>query len=292
MNILIAEDDAATRMKLLATLKHLGHAVTAVPDGARAWREWQDGEFDVVVSDWMMPDLDGIELCRRVRAAHRETYTYLVLLTALEGKGRYLEAMEAGADDFVTKPFDAKQLAARLHVAQRILSLHEKLRLQATLDRMTGLWNRSTILDMLQAELARLGREGGSGNLGVIIVDLDRFKRINDTVGHLAGDEVIREAARRMAAALRPYDRIGRYGGEEFLVVAPGCGPAEAMLVAERLRAAVGEHPVETTGGSVPLTVSLGVATAQGGTPNAVIAVADAALYQAKRAGRDRSVLG
>ncbi len=291
MKILVAEDDTTTRLKLVATLKHLGHEVVAVSDGARAWREWQDGAFDVLISDWMMPDLDGIELCRRVRAEPRETYTYLVLLTSLEGKGRFLEGMEAGADDFVTKPFDTEQLAARLHVAQRILGLHEKLRQQATQDRMTGLSNRAAILDALQGELARLGR-GGDGEVGVILVDLDHFKRVNDTLGHLAGDDVIREAARRMSAALRPYDRIGRYGGEEFLVVAPGCGAADALTVAERLREAVRATPISTVAGTIPVTVSLGVATARGGEPNAVIALADAALYEAKRAGRDRAVLG
>ncbi|RJG25866.1 GGDEF domain-containing protein [Massilia cavernae] len=284
MKILIAEDDASSRLVLGATLRKLGHAVTAVADGRSALAAWQQGEHVLLISDWMMPDMDGLELCRMVRAAPRLQYTYIILLTARSGKGSYLEGMGAGADDLITKPFDAEHLAARLHVAQRILALHETLRFQAMHDHLTGLWNRGMIMGTLQEELARAARDGSC--IGVILADLDHFKRINDTYGHLSGDTVLQETARRMHHALRTYDRIGRYGGEEFLIIASGGERSDVHSVAERIRDRVAETPVQTAAGAIIVTVSLGLAiTRMGGRDDAVtvIAAADAALYCAKK---------
>jgi len=206
----------------------------------------------------------------------------------MDGKGSYLEGMDAGADDLITKPFDEEHLAARLRVAERILALHEKLRAEAAYDRLTGIWNRAAIMDYLQRELARAARQ--NFRIGLILADLDHFKRVNDTYGHPAGDKVLQEAAGRMKAALRPYDRIGRYGGEEFLIVASGCDGSEATALAERIRISIGQEAVSWSSQEIPMTSSLGVAISGNGREDtaALIAAADEALYRAKNGGRNR----
>ena len=289
MKLLIAEDDTGSRLVLAATLRKLGHAVTVVENGQQAWEAWQKDEYPLLISDWMMPELDGLALCRRIRAEHRSQYTYLILLTSLGGKGSYLDGMDAGADDFITKPFDEELLAARLRVAERMLALHDALRMQACNDRLTGLLNRGAILDALQQELERATREVSS--VSVMMADLDHFKQINDTHGHLIGDVVLQEASRRMQVVMRSYDRIGRYGGEEFLILSPGCNAEQARMVAERIRCCIGATPIQTAVGAVVATASLGVASIVNGAvydADTLIGAADGALYRAKDAGRNR----
>jgi two-component system, cell cycle response regulator len=237
----------------------------------------------------MMPDIDGLELCRMVREEHSLQYTYVILLTAMDSKGSYLEGMDAGADDFITKPFDEELLAARLRVAERILGLHKKLHIEATHDRLTGVWNRAAIVDYLQRALQRAARENTC--IGVIVADLDHFKSVNDTLGHAAGDKVLQEAARRMELALRPDDHIGRYGGEEFLITVSGCDWSQTMMLAERVRRTISTGSVMSEAGEIPITVSLGVAMSggvSGEDAGRLIAAADEALYRAKKAGRNR----
>ncbi len=289
MKILVAEDDTGTRLVLVATLRKLGHEVIAVSNGLKAWEAWQQDDYALLLSDWLMPGLDGLELCRRIRADPRVRYTYIVLLTALGGKSRYIDGIDAGADDLITKPFDEDMLDARLRVAERILGLHEALLHQAAHDRLTGLWNHGAILDSLQQDMDRSAREGSP--LGVMMADLDHFKRVNDNHGHPTGDEVLKEAARRMKVALRAYDRIGRYGGEEFLIVAPGAGHEQTLAVAQRICSGIGGMPMATRAGPLAVTVSVGAAFTEGRSPTspaALIARADAALYRAKMAGRNR----
>lgn len=289
MKILVAEDDVTSRLVLAATLRSLGHEVTAVADGAAALEQWRREEFALLISDWLMPELDGPGLCRAIRAEHRPYYTYAILLTSLEGKGNYLAGIQAGADDFITKPLDREVLAARLSVAERILGLHEALRLEATRDRLTGVLNRGAILDALQVELHRAARAGGA--TAVLLLDIDHFKRVNDTHGHLAGDDVLREVGRRLQATLRPYDRVGRFGGEEFVVLVPGV-EGHVGVIAERVRQAIAGEPVTVAAveGALAMTVSIGVAVASRSAvePQAMLAAADRALYRAKAAGRDR----
>jgi two-component system chemotaxis response regulator CheY len=291
MKILIAEDDTTSRLLFCATLRKLGHTITAVEDGHKAWEAWRREGHPLIISDWMMPDMDGLQLCRMIRAEPSLQYTYIILLTSLNSKGSYLEGMNAGADDFITKPFDEEHLAARLRVADRILALHQKLHLQATHDRLTGVWNRAAIMDHLQMELKQAAQ--GSAPTGVIVADLDHFKQINDTFGHPAGDAVLQEAARRMQFALRPYDRIGRYGGEEFLITAPGCGWGRAATLAENIRSSINAEPVASQYGQIPMTVSLGVMIGgdRGEDAGMLITAADEALYRAKKAGRNRAEL-
>jgi two-component system, cell cycle response regulator len=289
MKILIAEDDMTSRLLFSATLKKLGHNVTAVEDGRKAWDAWRQDDYPLLISDWMMPDIDGLELCRMVREEHSLQYTYVILLTAMDSKGSYLEGMDAGADDFITKPFDEELLAARLRVAERILGLHKKLHIEATHDRLTGVWNRAAIVDYLQRALQRAARENTC--IGVIVADLDHFKSVNDTLGHAAGDKVLQEAARRMELALRPDDHIGRYGGEEFLITVSGCDWSQTMMLAERVRRTISTGSVMSEAGEIPITVSLGVAMSgdvSGEDAGRLIAAADEALYRAKKAGRNR----
>jgi diguanylate cyclase (GGDEF)-like protein len=240
--------------------------------------------------------MTGVEVCRRIRQRDSEPYTYILLLTSKSQKEDLIEGMEAGADDYITKPFDQNELQVRLRAGIRLVDLQtqllkarEDLRDQATRDSLTRLWNRSSILTELARELARAARE--SRPLGVVIVDLDHFKHINDTYGHLAGDAVLREAARRMQNSIRQYDSIGRYGGEEFLILFPGCSEADSYAQAERLRRqlALTEMPVNDS--SVRVTASFGVTVALPGeiwTEEELIRTADEALYIAKKSGRNR----
>ncbi len=297
MKVLIADDDRVSRHLLETLLLKCGYEVVVAGDGVEAWQKLQEENAPrLAILDWVMPGMDGLEVCREARKRPAQPYAYLLLLTAKSQKGDIIEGLEAGADDYLIKPFDAQELKARLRVGRRILDLQEELisarealRFEAVHDPLTGLLNRGAILDTLQRELARAEREGIS--VGVALADLDHFKRVNDTHGHLVGDAVLRETVRRMRALVRPYDAIGRYGGEEFLIIVPGCNVAGARSQAERLRAGLSREPFEMPTGTLHLTLSLGVVAS---TPfsvedaDSLIRAADAALYCAKAAGRNR----
>jgi two-component system, cell cycle response regulator len=297
MQVLVAEDNPVFRSMLRNMLSKWGYGVELASDGEEAWRVLGSaGGPRLAILDWMMPGLDGAEVCRRVRALAREPYTYILLLTAKTESSDLVEGMEAGADDYITKPFNAQELRVRLRAGRRILDLQEELvrarealRRQATHDGLTGVWNRTAILETLGKELARGSREATP--VAVLLADLDHFKQVNDTHGHMAGDAVLREATRRMQAGLRRYDSLGRYGGEEFLVVLPGCEGAGAAAQAERLRDAFHSRPFMAPGGELAVTCSLGVAWTGAPEPDqaeALVRSADEALYLAKRRGRDR----
>jgi diguanylate cyclase (GGDEF)-like protein len=290
VKILIADHVDVSRLKLESLLTGWGYEVVAVEDGTEAWNLLQREDAPrLAILDWTMPGIDGPEICRLVRKAQHTPYTYLIILTAKSHREDIILGMDAGADDYVNKPFDAQELKVRLRAGQRIVELEEALRVQATHDALTGAWNRGAIMEMLARELARSKREGSS--LGVVLADLDEFKQVNDRHGHLAGDEVLRAAAQRMSRVIRSYDFLGRYGGEEFLVLLPRCKLADAVGLAERLRRCVAALPVATTAGEVCCTVSLGVTASAGeeqAGAEAILHRADQALYQAKRLGRNR----
>jgi diguanylate cyclase (GGDEF)-like protein len=253
----------------------------------------------MAILDWMMPGRDGIDICRSVRQRKGRAYIYIILLTARGHKEDMVEGLEAGADDYVTKPFDPFELRARLRAGQRIVELQEQLvqarealRDQAGRDPLTDLDNHGTILALLREEVQRASRTHGP--LAVAMADVDQFKAINDSYGHPAGDAVLREVARRLRVAMRTYDSLGRYGGDEFLAVVPGCDPVAATRLAESLRARIDRKAIGTPKGLIAVTLSLGVVALENlgdVKAEALVRIADAALYHAKTAGRNRVAL-
>lgn len=297
MKILIAEDDAISRRLLDTILKKWGYEVVIAYNGGQAWAELQKEDAPrLAILDWMMPEMDGVEVCGKVRERTDAPYVYILLLSAKSQREDLVKGMESGADDYITKPFDANELKVRLRAGRRILDLQtqlmsaqEALRDQAARDPLTGIWNRNALFDVFRRELARADREGNQ--LTIVMLDIDHFKNLNDTHGHMAGDAVLREFTSRITASLRPYDAVGRYGGEEFLVVLPGCSVEAGMRHADRLRSLITDLPFDTSEGRHTVTCSLGVASTSSTNPkdpDSLIRAADAALYRAKRNGRNR----
>ena len=297
MRVLIAEDDLTSRGVLRRILIKWGYEVVVTSDGEEAWAEVQrENSPPLLILDWMMPGLDGVEVCRRVRAVPTPSPPYIILLTAREGRKDIVTGLEAGANDYLGKPFDHDELRARVDVGRRFIELNQQLletqrilELQARTDPLTGSMNRRAILERLGEEMARAERQDTS--VGVGMMDIDFFKRINDTYGHGAGDDVLREVVTRSVLAMRPYDGFGRFGGEEFLMIIPGAGHSEVFGVFERIRAAVCGSPVETDGTKIDVSVSIGAATSGGESMDAVVRAADDALYRAKDQGRNRVIM-
>jgi diguanylate cyclase (GGDEF)-like protein len=296
---LIAEDDPIFRRILESWFKKWDYQVTAVENGLAAWEVLQQEDApQLAILDWMMPGMDGVELCRKIRRRDHGPYRYVLLLTAKDDKQDVVAGLEAGADDYLTKPFDVDELRARVRAGKRILDLQaalihakDELQFAAAHDPLTGLWNRGAILDLLKREVSR--RQRTADALGVIMADIDYFKKINDTHGHLVGDAVLREVTRRLAVGVRPYDAVGRYGGEEFLIVFPGCNAVNLVVGAERLRHCIADQPIETSVGLLPVTLSLGLASVEQREKEtrdceAFLRSADEALYAAKARGRNR----
>lgn len=297
MKVLIAEDDLVSRRRLESNLLSWNYQVETAADGDEAWRMLQ-GENGprLVILDWMMPGMDGLSVCEKVRKVKVEPYVYILLLTARDRKENVVEGLEAGADDYLTKPYDAQELKARLRTGRRILALQEALlsardalRFQVSLDPLTGVWNRTAILANLRRELARAESQGNS--LTVFKADIDTFSRVNETHGHLAGDGALREVARRIQGASRSYDAVGRFAGEEFLIIAPGFDDLAAAGQGELLRASISDQAVDLSEGLVRLTISVGVVTVrgdQGAELDGVLHAASMALSRAKALGGNR----
>ena len=298
MRILVVEDSPVYRQLLSSCLEEWGFSCTIAKDGSEAWEQLQRADCPkLVVLDWVLPDIDGIELCRKIRQeATGNSYSYVILLTGKDAKKDMLQAMQAGADDYLVKPFDALELKARLQVGKRIITLHEELvsaresmRYAATHDSLTGLMNRGETVDFLSRELKRSGRSGKP--LSVILADVDLFKSVNDTLGHAFGDEALKEVARRLRSMLRVYDGVGRYGGEEFLMILADCDLMTALIRADQLRATVCNAPITSTQASRNISISMGVAASSdhaAGDMAGLLNQADRGLYAAKKNGRNR----
>ena len=298
MKILVADDDAVSRRMMQRMLLGSGYEVTTAQDGAEAVSQLLDESGPrLVLLDWMMPRLDGPEVCRQIRSSAGRPYVYITLLTSKESKEDLVAGLEAGADDYLTKPCNSGELRARLRTGERILSLEDSLvtareamRFDATHDALTSLLNRGAILSSLNLELQRA--QTTEVGLSILLSDVDHFKHINDTYGHPVGDEVLREIAARLKRCVRRGDRVGRYGGEEFFLILADCECKDLRLRAEQIRAVVGSTPVLTTAGPLEISISVGALEVSAANrfqaAERLLKDVDEALYRAKKEGRNR----
>jgi diguanylate cyclase (GGDEF)-like protein len=296
MRILVADDDTMSLRMLRRTLEREQYEVETVTDGGQALEKLiQPNGPQLALLDWMMPVMHGPEVCREVRRHRTNQHVHILILTSKSSKQDIVEGLNAGADDYLIKPFDPAELKARLRAGLRILDLEDRLieareemRFKATHDPLTGLLNRGAIVEHMERELMRTAREGGSTT--VLMADIDHFKTVNDTYGHPAGDEVLREVARILLRSCRSYDRVGRYGGEEFLVVMSNCDIEVSLGRAEEIRRSVEAATIETAYASLRVTASLGVLTTLSAPDlslDELLNETDLALYRAKRDGRN-----
>jgi diguanylate cyclase (GGDEF)-like protein len=304
MKVLIAEDDRTSALVLQKALEKRGYEVILASDGAEALQQINKRGINLVISDWMMPQMDGLELCRQLRSQREGGYVYVILLTTRSQREDRLNALEAGADDFLIKPFDGAELRARLHVARRILGMQDELRKRqselermhgalerqnvqlaeiAATDSLTGLKNRRHFMEALETSFNYAVRM--EQPLSLAMLDVDEFKLYNDSYGHPAGDQVLCHLARALNSTSRVYDLVARYGGEEFSILLPGANLADSHFLAERIRGSIESLPWPLR----PVTASLGVATLSDETPSAsaLLSQADQALYRSKKRGRN-----
>lgn len=295
MKILIADDDSTSRAILTGILRKHGYEVVSTVNGAEAWAAMQLPDAPrLVILDRMMPEMDGLDVCRRVRAMETDQPPYIIMLTTKAEKADIIVGLDAGADDYIAKPFDLGELIARLNVGRRLIEMQDKL-LEAnnalahrsTHDPLTGILNRRAILDALSRELSRERRE--NSGLAIGMCDIDHFKVINDTHGHQAGDEVLVGFVCLLRGALRSFDLLGRLGGEEFVVITPGIRENDPSILYERIRNRIADNAIATRAGTVSITVSIGIAAWTGiENEDELLAAADSAMYRAKRDGRNR----
>ncbi len=292
MKVLIAEDDASSRRLLEASLHKWGYDVLTTCDGREALEVFQNPEApSLVISDWMMPDMDGLGLCRKIREMERSGYVYFIILTAEGTKEDVIKGLEAGADDYLIKPFDQQELKYRIGIGKRIVKLEHRIMLLATTDPLTGVLNRRAFMERMEEELHRSHRENAS--LSLTLADIDHFKMINDRYGHQAGDLVLERFTEQLSKSSRPYDFVGRYGGEEFVICLSGVDALQGRLTAERMREGVEEMKIilPDSSQSIQITASFGVASLSMGSKeslDSLIKRADDAMYRAKREGRNR----
>lgn len=294
MRILIADDDPVIRKIISKLISDMGHEPVTVNDGTSALEQIMKQGYPVVVLDWMMPGMDGIDVCRAIRDIENGNICYIIMNSAREGSNSISEALKAGANDYITKVTDSIEMRARIGVGIRtaqlemeLVELNQQLRYLVRIDGLTGLLNHAAVLKELDIELDRGRREGTSTS--VLMLDLDKFKAVNDTYGHQAGDQVLISFSGKLVEKCRSFDRIGRYGGEEFLIVLPRTQNEEAILIAERIRHEIAEMNLDEIIQGLKITCSIGSCTATLSVQHssALVSAADASLYRAKEAGRN-----
>jgi two-component system, cell cycle response regulator len=299
-SILLVEDEPTTQLMMSRQLTRAGYEVEVVSNGAQALTMFTKRFFPLLLTDWDMPEMNGVALCKAVREMPLEGYVYTILLTAREGMANMLEGLAAGADDYLTKPPDDNELRARLNTGRRILKLEQSLRaangrihLLSITDALTATFNRRYLMERLPQELERARRYGRP--LSVVLCDADHFKNVNDSRGHQAGDQVLRSFAKLLMGSMRAdIDWVARYGGEEFLIVLPETTVADAIAFAEKMRVAIATHPFDIAGGPLSLSSSFGVAgydsvqVLQNTGIDPLIGAADVCLYRSKELGRNR----
>ncbi|NOZ08854.1 MAG: diguanylate cyclase [FCB group bacterium] len=300
ISVLLVEDEPVARKIAERMLQNAGYRVKSAENGKEAWKLLSTEFFPIIITDWLMPEMDGVELCKLVRANEFPGYIFIVLLTSMDSQTDIIEGLESGADDYLTKPVDKAELIARLKTATRILELETKLKkaneeitqLSIT-DPLTGIYNRGHMVQQLTKELIRSGRYNRP--YSIVLGDIDHFKKVNDTYGHLAGDTVIRGFVNCLRNSCRKdVDQLFRYGGEEFIISLPETTLENALLLAERIRKKVSEEVIYYSGTDIRITASFGVAGIHPNSVNsqlkqeAVIKLADEFLYKCKKEGRNK----
>lgn len=291
LKVLIAEDSLVTSMNLAKNISSWGYEVVMAQNGWEAWSMIKKESIRLAILDWMMPGINGLHLCKKIRQElndHNSKYIYIILLTGKDQQEDIIAGLSAGADDYMVKPANLLELKVRLQNGSRIIDLEDKRIHLASYDSLTNLWNRNRIFEFLEEELERSSREGQE--TGTIMVDIDNFKNVNDTYGHFIGDIVLVEVAARLKDSIRLYDKIGRYGGDEMLIVLPNCNQTRIAQIAERLRLTVCQNTINTDKGKLEVSISLGGASTQSLseiTLESLLQASDNALYLAKKHGRN-----
>lgn len=305
MKILLAEDITVTRKLVKRILENNGYKVIEARDGQEAWEilQKEKEKINLALIDWLMPRLNGLQLCKRIKATENQDYTYIIFLTGNVDIDDVVEGLESGADDYVTKPFDKRELISRIDVGKRFIQLHQKLReashqlhILSITDGLTQILNRRALLERLEEELYRANRENAFFSL--VMLDIDHFKKVNDKYGHQAGDKVLVEVVNRVKSKLRSYDIIGRYGGEEFVVGIFGADKEMGINKAEDFRRCIDEKEFEYNDKKLKISISLGISYQKIEDSKSDISQllddlskkADSALYRAKETGRNKVV--
>ena len=295
MKVLIAEDSLVCSLNLAKNISSWGYEVVTAQNGWEAWSYIKKEGIRLAILDWMMPGIDGLHLCKKIRQELSDAnskYIYIILLTGKDQQEDIIAGLSAGADDYMVKPANLLELKVRLLNGSRIIELEDKRIHLASYDSLTNLWNRNKIFEFLEEELERSTRE--NQQTGILMVDIDNFKLVNDTYGHYIGDVVLEEVAARLKDSIRLYDKIGRYGGDEILVVLPNCNQTKIAQIAERLRTTICQKKIKTDSGGLRITISLGGASSQTLselTLENLLQASDSALYLAKKHGRNCAVV-